>query len=76
MPIIKRFACCVLRINFNDHAPPHFHVLMNDGREVLVRIDSRQIMRGNVPRRELSEVLDWAADNQASLMAMFEEYRQ
>lgn len=50
--------------------------MMNDGREVLVRIDSLQIMRGNVHRRELEEALGWAASNQTLLMATFEEYRQ
>ena len=36
MPLIKRFAHCQIRINLKDHAPPHFHVLMRDGREVLI----------------------------------------
>lgn len=40
MPVIKRFANCVVRINLKDHAPPHFHIVMNDGREAWVKIDT------------------------------------
>lgn len=74
MPIIQRFASCVIRINLRDHLPPHFHVVMNDGREVLVRIDTLTILRGNVPARELTEALTWAGQNRLLLMTKFEEY--
>ncbi|HTR00804.1 MAG TPA: DUF4160 domain-containing protein [Candidatus Acidoferrum sp.] len=74
MPIIKRFAACVVRINLRDHLPPHFHVVMNDGREALVRIDTLQVIRGKVPDRELTQVLTWASDNRLLLMIKFEEY--
>jgi hypothetical protein len=46
MPIIKRFAHCVVRINPKDHAPPHFHVVMNDTREAWVKIDTVEILHG------------------------------
>jgi hypothetical protein len=75
MPLVKRFAFCAVRVNFNDHSPPHFHVLMNDGREVLVRIDTLQVVQGKVPARELDEVLAWARKHQTLLMEKFEEYR-
>jgi hypothetical protein len=56
MPIIKRFAHCVVRINSKDHAPPHFHVVMNDGREAWVKIDPVEIIHGKVAAREIAEV--------------------
>lgn len=74
MPIIQRFATCVVKINFRDHLPPHFHVVMNDGREVWVRIDTLQIIQGKVPARELNEVLNWARKNRLLLIQKFEEY--
>lgn len=76
MPLIKRFAHCQVRINLKDHAPPHFHVLMRDGKEALIEISGLEILQGNVPRRELSEVLQWAASNRNMLMNKFEELQK
>jgi len=76
MPLIKRFAHCQVRINLKDHAPPHFHVLMRDGKEALIEISSLEILQGNVPRRELSEVLQWAASNRNMLLNKFEELQK
>jgi len=44
MPLIKRFAHCQVRINLKDHAPPHFHVLMRDGKEALIEISGLKIL--------------------------------
>jgi len=76
MPLIKRFAHCQVRINLKHHAPPHFHVLMRDGKEALIEISGLEILRGNVPRRELSEVLQWAASYRNMLMNKFEELQK
>ena len=61
MPVIQRFASCLVRINARDHAPPHFHIVMNDGREAWVKIDTLAIIHGKVAVREVAAVLDWAA---------------
>src|SRR5690606_16997008 len=74
MPVIQRFHTCVIRINLRDHLPPPFHIAMNDGREVWVRIDTLQIIHGKVPARELAEALAWASQNRLLLMQKFEEY--
>jgi len=76
MPIIKRFTHCVVRINPKDHAPPHFHVVMNDGREAWVKIDPVEIIHGKVAAREIAEVVAWAASNRETLAAKFEELQQ
>ena len=76
MPIIKRFAHCVVRINPKDHAPPHFHVVMNDGREAWVTIATAGIIHGKVAAREIAEVLAWARSNHDILAAKFEELQQ
>lgn len=73
MPVVQRFANCVVRINFKDHAPPHFHVVMNDGREVWVRIETTEIIHGRIAEREISEAIDWAKVNRTFLLAKFEE---
>ena len=76
MPVIRRFTNCVLRINLKDHAPPHFHIVMNDGREVWVRIDPAEIIHGKVAKREVAEALEWAKSNRALLAARFKELQQ
>lgn len=73
MPVIKRFASCQVRVNFKDHSPPHFHIIMNDGREVWVTIQEQKIIHGKVESREISEVLCWAKENQQLLADKFEE---
>lgn len=76
MPVIKRFAHCVVRMNLKDHAPPHFHIVMNDAREVWVRIDTVELIHGKVPLREIASVLAWARSNRAALAAKFEELQR
>jgi Domain of unknown function (DUF4160) len=76
MPVIKRFHNCALRINFKDHAPPHFHIVMNDGREVWVKIDTLEIIRGKIAQREIADALAWAATQHSFLSAKFEELQE
>ena len=76
MPVIKRFHNCLLRINFKDHSPPHFHLVMNDGREVWVRIDTLEIIHGKIAQREIAEAMAWAATKHTFLLARFEEWQQ
>jgi hypothetical protein len=54
MPVIQRFASCRVAINARDHAPPHFHVLLNDGREAWVAIATLEILHGKVALREIA----------------------
>ncbi len=76
MPVIKRFSHCLVRMNLKDHAPPHFHVLMRDGREAWIAISDLEILHGKVFRRELIEVLQWATNNRKMLLATFEELQK
>lgn len=73
MPVIKRFATYRIRINAKDHPPPHFHVLLNDGRETWVRIDTVQIIYGRVAPREIADALNWARENREMLTEIFKE---
>ncbi len=56
-----------------DHLPPHFHVRMNDGREVLVGIAPLDVLRGSVSKRELAEALAWALLEQSALLEKWKE---
>lgn len=76
MPVIKRFSNCQVRINLKDHAPPHFHVLMRDGREAWISIAGLKVLQGKIPRRELTEVMEWAEQNRDMLSLKFEELQK
>jgi Domain of unknown function (DUF4160) len=76
MLVIKCFSQSRVRINANDHSPPHFHVLLNDGREAWVTIAELKIVYGKVQAREIAEVLAWADINRDMLAAKFEELQQ
>lgn len=74
--MLARFPNCRIRINANDHPPPHFHVLLNDGREAWVTIAELKIVHGKVAVREIAEALTWAEKNRATLAATFEELQR
>ena len=78
MPRIESFAACEIRINFNDHMPPHFHLLDKHGREWLVRIDDGVVLEGPRDLRTIRAALEWAAEaeNRKRLMQRFMEYRR
>jgi hypothetical protein len=59
MPEVSRFYGIVIRMYYNDHAPPHFHVFYKNG-EAVLRIDTLEVSRGHLPRRALSLVTEWA----------------
>lgn len=67
MPVLARLQYCLIAMYFDDHNPPHFHILGHDGREALVAIGDLAVLRGDVDRRALREALDWAKSNRGFL---------
>lgn len=67
MPVISRFFGMVIRMFFNEHAPPHFHVEYAEYTAV-VNIRELQVTEGQLPRRALELVLDWAELHQDELL--------
>jgi len=57
---------------FDDHNPPHFHVLAREG-SAQVRIDTLEIMSMS-GRIDLREALAWAGDNRETLWAKWSEF--
>ena len=66
MPEICRFFGIVIRMYFDDHAPPHFHALYQ-GEQAEIGIDSLGVLAGRLPPRAWSLVVEWAARHQAEL---------
>jgi hypothetical protein len=60
MPEISRFFGIVIRMFFNDHAPPHFHAEYGE-HEALIEIESLAVYAGSLPNRALALVREWAS---------------
>jgi hypothetical protein len=59
MPTISIFYGILIQMFWDDHAPPHFHALYAE-HEVLINIDTLDVMKGALPQRALALVLEWA----------------
>lgn len=57
MPEISRFYGIIIRMFFDDHSPPHFHIEYQDF-EATINIEDGTV-KGEIPRRALSLVYDW-----------------
>jgi hypothetical protein len=67
MPRVCEFLGIAIYFYFNDHQPPHFHAEYG-GSEALFEIETLRIMRGKLPRRVHSLVLEWADLHRVELM--------
>jgi hypothetical protein len=67
MPTISQFYGIIIRMFFDDHAPPHFHVEYAEYKAV-VDIRRLEVTEGKLPRRAQELVLDWAELHQAKLL--------
>jgi hypothetical protein len=57
MPEICKFYGIIIQMFFNDHNPPHFHVVYGDFKAV-INIDD-EIVEGFMPKRALKLVFEW-----------------
>jgi hypothetical protein len=67
MPEISRFFGIIIRMYYDDHPPPHFHAIYG-GEEAQISIEPISVLNGQLPRRALSMVFEWAALHQQELM--------
>ena len=75
MPTISIFFGIVIRMFFNEHAPPHFHAEYGEYKTV-INIQTLEVMEGKMSRRALELVIDWAELHQAELMEDWELCRK
>jgi len=68
MPEISRFFGIIIAIYYNDHNPPHFHAKYGEY-EVLIEIESGNILAGGVPQRALDLIGEWRALHSHELLA-------
>lgn len=72
MPAIKEFDGFRIYMYFADHGQPHFHIV-GPGFDAKIAIDDLSVMAGEVPRGARA-ALDWAEQNNAYLMDLWNEY--
>lgn len=72
MPTISRFYGILIQMFWRDHAQPHFHALYAE-HEALIDIRTLDVLEGNLPRRALALVLEWASEHRTELLENWEK---
>ena len=67
MPEISRFYGIVIQVFYNEHLPPHFHATYGEYR-VQIDINNISVLKGEMPRKGLNLILDWAEIHQKELL--------
>lgn len=67
MPTISTFYGILIRMFFDEHAPPHFHAQYGEFK-ASINIRTLDLIDGKLPRRALELILDWAELHQAELL--------
>ncbi|MCX6276504.1 MAG: DUF4160 domain-containing protein [Bacteroidetes bacterium] len=68
MPEISRFYGIIIAMFAKDHVPPHFHAIYWEFKAIF-EIESCEIIEGNLPRRAVRLVQDWAEIHKSELLA-------
>lgn len=75
MPSISTFFGITIWMFYNDHQPPHFHAEYGE-HKAEISIETLEILAGNLPRRSVSLILEWASLNRDALRENWERCRQ
>jgi hypothetical protein len=75
MPEVSRFLGIVIRFNYDEHPPPHFHVYYAEYQAQIV-IGSHTVLRGRLPGRVLGLVQEWAELHRAELEACWQQVQR
>lgn len=67
MPTVSRFFGITIRMYFDDHPPPHFHAYYGTD-AAKIQIETLRVDEGQLPRRALGLVLEWAVEHREELL--------
>ena len=73
MPSLQGFSDCRVLMYLGDHPPPHVHVVLRDGRDCIVEIESLLII-GKLAWREIRDALNWIEDEKTFLLTEWQRY--
>jgi hypothetical protein len=74
MPLISWFFGITLKMYFNDHGLPHFHVQYLDY-SGMFSINSGRLVSGALPSDVALQVTEWAINHKADLMENWKRAR-
>ena len=72
MPELCRFLGLLIKIQYEDHVPPHIHVWYSGSDRALVSIEDGSILQGTLPRPQLFHVGSWIYKHQRELYDAWE----
>ncbi len=75
MPEISRFFGIVIKMFYNDHAPPHFHAEYGE-EEALFDIHTLDILQGQLSKRAKMLVVEWALEHREELISNWNKARK
>ncbi len=75
MPRSAEFYGMVIEMYYDEHEPPHSHVLYGGSRGAVAIAGSR-LLRGRLPRRVLTLVREWAGINRVALEENWDRARK
>jgi len=67
VPTISSFYGILIQMFWDDHAPPHFHVVYAEYK-ALIDIKTLAVIRGSIPNRALVLVSEWALEHREELI--------
>ncbi len=70
MPEISRFLGIIISMYFDEHNPPHFHVIYNEFRATM-DIQTLNIIAGILPAKVRGLVEEWAELHRDELLQMW-----
>lgn len=70
MPNIDRFNGIKINVYNNKHPPPHIHATYNE-HEALIEIENFKIYAGDLPIKQMRQVLVWLKDNSELTLKIF-----
>ncbi len=73
MPTLQRFFDCRVLMYLGDHPPPHVHVVLRDGRNCIVEIESLLVI-GKLAGREIRDALNWIEHEKTFLLNEWQRY--
>ena len=71
MPELSRFYGIIIRMFYDDHPPPHFHAVYESD-QAQININTLEVIEGNIKRRALALVLEWAALHRDEIRAAWD----
>ena len=71
MPTISSFYGIAIQMFWRDHLPPHFHIRYAE-HKAEIEIRTLAVLRGNLPKRALALVLEWASEHREELLEDWE----